>query len=144
MAMLAACSCLWSCGDPQLECGAEAVKGTVASMVRGRFLRVAGDAYPSSYDASKRAGLSKATRVTALDPRLLEWDATTGRLTCMARLVIEAPGPETDTNLRREAALRYRVTRDDDDTYFVEVAYAELMALFPARPSPGSKPESAP
>jgi len=63
---------LGSCGEPRLECGAEAVTGTLSSMVRDRVLRVAADGYPASYDADKRAALTKATRVTPRETKLVE------------------------------------------------------------------------
>ncbi len=142
--LFAACACLGSCGEPKLECGADAVTGTLSSMVRDRVLRVAADAYPSSFDAAKRATLTKATRVTPVDMKLVEWDKVRGRLACVARLVVDAPGPQTDTNLRRETQLRYRVMRDSGEVFLVEVAYADLMTAFPARATPisdtGSKP----
>ena len=122
-----------SCSEPRLECGADAVTGTLSSMVRDRVLRVAEDAYPPSLDASKRAALTKATRVTPTDMKLLEWDTVRGRLACVARLIVDAPGPEIDTNLRHETELRYRVTRDSDELFLVEVAYTDLMAAFPPR-----------
>jgi hypothetical protein len=144
ISLVLVCVCLCSCGDARLECGAGAVKGTVASLVRERFVRVAGDAYPSPYDASRRAWLGRATRVTTLEPRLVEWDAATGQLTCVARIVVEAPEPASDTSVRREAELRYRVTHDAGETFFVEVAYAELMALTMVRQASGRESRRAP
>jgi hypothetical protein len=129
----AACACLGSCSEPRLECGADAVTGTLSSMVRDRVLRVAEDGYPPSFDASKRAALTKATRVTPTDMKLLEWDTVHGRLACVARLIVDAPGPEVATNLRHETELRYRVTRDSDEMFLVEIAYTDLMAAFPPR-----------
>ena len=102
-------------------------------MVRDRVLRVAEDGYPPSLDASKRAALTKATRVTPIDMKLLEWDTVHGRLACVARLIVDAPGPEVVTNLRHETELRYRVTRDSDEMFLVEIAYTDLMAAFPPR-----------
>ena len=142
VALLVACACLVSCSDTRLGCGTDEVMGTLSSMVRARALRIAADAYPPSFDAAKRAALTKATRVTPRDTKLVEWDTTVGRLACVARVVVEAPGPDADTNVRSEADLRYRVTRDNDDTFFVEVTYADLMTLFPDRsaPRPGTTP----
>ena len=131
--LVAACTFLGSCGDPKLECGADAVMGTLSSMVRDRVLRVEADAYPSSFDAAKRLALTKATRITPRDTKLLEWDKSAGRLACVARVVIDAPGPGRYASLRSEAVLRYRVTRDDDEVFFVEVAFADLMNAFPSR-----------
>ena len=144
ISMILVSACLCSCGEQKLECGADAVIGTLSSMVRDRVLRVAADAYPASFDAAKRAALTKATRVTPVATKLIEWDATTGRLACLARLVVEAPGPEADTNLRSETELRYRVTRDDDETFFVEVAYAEMILLYPARAESGQQSRPVP
>jgi len=53
MILLSACLC--SCGEQKLECGADAVVGTLSSMVSERVLCVAADAYPASFDAAKRA-----------------------------------------------------------------------------------------
>ena len=142
--LFAACACVAACGESRLDCGADAVTGTLSSMVRDRVLRVAADAYPPTFDATKRAALTKATRVTPIDMKLLEWDTVRGRLECAARLVVDAPGPEVETNLRRETELRYRVTRDSDELFLVEVAYADLMAVFPptrgAATGAGAKP----
>ena len=107
--------------------------GTLSSIVRDRVLRVAEDSYPASFDAAKRAALTKATRVTPRATKLVEWDKSTGRLACIARMVVDAPGPEIATNHRSETELRYRVSRDDVDTFIVEVAYADIMALFPTQ-----------
>ena len=137
-----ACACLVSCSETKLECGTAAVMDTLSSMVRERALRVAADAYPPAFDAAKRAALTRATRVTPRDTKLVEWDASTGRLACVARVVVEAPGPDPGTNVRSQSDLRYRVTRDDDETFFVEVTYAELMNVFPARSGP--RPEARP
>jgi hypothetical protein len=109
------------------------VTGTLSSMVRQRVLRVTADAYPASFDAAKRMALTKATRVTPRDTKLVDWDKARGELMCVARVVVEAPGPEIDTNLRSETELHYRVTRDDAEVFFVEVAYADLMNVFSSR-----------
>ena len=131
--LFAACACLWSCGEQPLQCGTDAVMGTLSSIVRDRVLRVAADAYPPSFDREKRAALSKATRVTPRSTKLLEWDKVTGRLACAAHVGVDAPGPEFQTNLRRETVLPYRVSLDAVDTFLVEVAYTDMMTLFPAR-----------
>jgi hypothetical protein len=133
MALLIAIALLCSCGEPKLECGADAVMGTLSSMVRDRVLRVAADGYPASYDADKRAALSKATRVTPRETKLVEWDTKRGHLRCEARVVVDAPGPEVDTNQRHEAVLRYGVTRDTAELFLVEVAYDDLMRVYPPR-----------
>ena len=130
-ALLACLSFLY--GETKVECGAEAITGTLSSMVRERVLRVADDSYPATMNAARRAVLHKATRVTPGETKLLEWDANTGRLGCVARVVVDAPGPDLDTNLRSVAELRYRVTRDSDEVYLVEVGYADLMKAFPPR-----------
>jgi hypothetical protein len=141
--VFAACAWMGSCSEPKLECGANAVTGTLSSLVRDRVLRVAADAYPATMNPARRGALIRATRVTPREARLLEWNTSTGRLACIARVVVDAPGPDPDTNLRRETVLRYRVTRDDD-VFLVEVAYADLMAAFPSQPAPapgtGPKP----
>ena len=144
IALFAACACIASCGEQRLECGTDAVTGTLSSIVRDRVLRVAADGYPASFDAAKRAALTKATRVTSRTTTLLEWDKTTGRLACVARIVVEAPGPEVATNRRSEAELRYRVSRDDVDTFIVEVAYADMMTLFPTRTASEKRTTAAP
>jgi|SRR6516165_8031043 len=136
IAVAIASVCLCACGDQRVECGAEAVSGTVTSMVRDRVLRVAADSYPSTLDAAKRAKLIKATRVTAVEMRLIEWDTERGRLVCMATVVVDAPGPQMDTNLRREAKIPYRVMLDSGEVFLVEVSYADLMSIIPARATP--------
>ena len=61
-------------------------------MVRDRVRRVVEDGYPASFDAAKRARLTKATRVSPQTMRLVEWDANSGQLTCVARIVVAVPG----------------------------------------------------
>lgn len=134
--LLAACACLCSCAEQRLDCGADAVTGTLSSMVRDRVLLVAADAYPSTVDAARRQALTKATRVTPVEMKLVEWDAVRGRLACVATVVVDAPGPQMDTNLRREAKLPYRVMRDRGEVFLVEVAYADLVTIVPARTHP--------
>lgn len=141
VALVIASAWLCSCGEPKLECGADAVTGTLSSMVRDRVLRVASDGYPPTFDADKRAALTKATRVTPREARLVEWDKSRGHLHCEARVVVDAPGPEIDTNERHEAVLRYGVTRDAAEFFLVEVAYDDLMRVYPPRGR--SAPESA-
>ena len=136
ISLLLACAGLVSCGEQKVECGNDAVMGTLSSMVRVRLLRVIEDASPASFDAAKWAALTRATRIAPKAMRLLEWDAISGRLTCIARFVVDAPGPGPNANERSEIELRYRVTRDDEDTFFVEVGYTEMMSLFPARSIP--------
>jgi len=135
---------LCSCSETKLDCGAEAVTGTLSSMVRDRVLRVAADSYPSTIDAAKRAALTKATRVTPVDMKLVEWDTVRGRLACVATVVVDAPGPQLDTNLRREAKLPYRVMRDGAEVFLVEVSYADLMMIVPARVGPAAQAPSKP
>jgi hypothetical protein len=137
ISLLLACAGLVSCGEQKVECGNDAVMGTLSSMVRARLLRVMEDANPASLDAARRAALTRATRIAPKATRLLEWDAISGRLTCIARFVVDAPGPGPNANERSEIELRYRVTRDDGDTFFVEVGYTEMMSLFPARSDSG-------
>ena len=136
VAVAIASACLCACSEQRVECGAEAVSGTVTSMVRDRVLRVAADSYPTTLDAAKRAVLSKATRVTAVEMRLVEWDTERGRLVCMATVVVDAPGPAMDTNLRRVAKIPYRVMLDSGEVFLVEVSYADLMSIIPARATP--------
>jgi hypothetical protein len=136
IAIVLASACLGACSEQRLECGAEAVSGTLTSMVRDRVLLVAADSYPSTIDAAKRAALKKATRVTPVKMQLVEWDTDRGRLNCMATVVVDAPGPQMDTNLRREAKLPYRVMVDSGEIFLVEVSYADLVTIVPARPTP--------
>ena len=131
---------LCSCSEPKLECGADVVTGTLLSMVRERVLLVAADSYPATIDPSKRAALTKATRVTPVEMKLVEWDTVRGRLACIATVVVDAPGPQLDTNLRREAKLPYRVMRDGEEVFLVEVAYADLMTIVPPRAGPAAAP----
>ena len=78
----------------------------------------------------------EATYITA-DDAAHRWDAISGRLTCVARLVVIVPGPAPDTRQRSEIEVRYRVTRDDADTFLVEIGYDDMMSLFPVRAVPG-------
>ena len=142
--LILVCVTLGSCGEQQLQCGTDAVTGTLSSIVRDRVLRVASDAYPASFDVAKRAALTKATRVTPRTTKLVEWNKSTGRLACVARIVVDAPGPEIDTNRRSETELHYRVSRDDVDTFIVEVAYADMMTLFPTQAALEKKARAAP
>ena len=128
------CAALVACGEPKIECENSAVIGTLSSMVRDRVRRVVEDGYPASYDAAKRARLTKSTRVSPQTMRLVEWDANSGQLTCVARLVVAVPGSGRDATERTEIDLRYRVTRDAPDTYFVEVGYDEMMSILAVRP----------
>ena len=89
------CAALAGCGEPKLECESSAVIGTLSSMVRDRVRRVVEDGYPASYDAAKRARLTKATYVSPQKMRLVEWDANSGQLTCVARIVVAVPAPDT-------------------------------------------------
>ena len=132
MVVALAGAALCSCSEPKLECGADAVTHTLSSMVRDRVLLVAADSYPSTIDASKRAALTKATRVTPVEMKLVEWDTVRGRLACVATVVVDAPGPQMDTNLRHEAKLPYRVMRDSGEVFLVEVSYADLVTIVPA------------
>ena len=127
------CAALAACGEPRLECGSSAVIGTLSSMVRERVRRVVDDGYPPTFDAAKRAKLTKATYITPQAMRLVEWDAISGRLTCVARLVVIVPGPAPDTRQRSEIEVRYRVTRDGADTFLVEIGYDDMMSLYPVR-----------
>src|SRR5215831_7749439 len=133
IAVAIAGACLGACSEQRLECGADAVSGTLASMVRDRVLLVAADSYPASIDAAKRAALKKATRVTPVKMQLVEWDTDSGRLNCMATVVVDAPGPQLDTNLRHEAKLPYRVMVDSGEIFLVEVSYADLVMIVPVR-----------
>ena len=129
-----ACGALAGCGEPKIECGNSAVIGTLASMVRDRVRRVVEDGYPLSYDAAKRARLMRTMRVSPQAMRLVEWDANSGQLTCVARIVVAVPGSGRDATERMEIDLRYRVTGDPPDTFFVEVGYAEMMSILAVRP----------
>jgi len=130
------CAALAGCAEPKLECSSGAVIDTLSSMVRDRVRRVVDDAYPSTFDAAKRAKLTKATYITPRAMRLVEWDAISGRLTCIATLVVIAPGPASETRQRSEIEVRYRVTRDAADTFLVEIGYDDMMSLFPVRAMP--------
>jgi len=136
LCLLAPCVALVACGEPKLECGSSDVIGTLSSMVRDRVRRVVDDGYPATYDAAKRAKLTKSTLIAPQAMRLVEWDAIAGRLTCVARLAVIVPGTAPGARQRSEIEVRYRVTRDDADTFLVEIAYDDMMALFPARALP--------
>ena len=133
------CAALAGCGEPKIECENSAVIGTLSSMVRDRVRRVVEDGYPPSFDAAKRARLTKAMRVSPQTMRLVEWDANSGQLTCVARIVVAVPVPgrnATERTERTEIDHRYRVTRDNPDTFLVEVGYAEMMSILAVRPGP--------
>jgi hypothetical protein len=133
-----ACVFLAACGEPKIECENSAVIGTLSSMVRDRVRRVVEDGYPPSFDAAKRARLAKTLRVSPQTMRLVEWDANSGQLTCMARIVVAVPGSGRGAAAERtEIDLRYRVSRDPPDTFFVEVGYAEMMSILAVRPKSG-------
>ena len=130
---------LAGCGEPKIECENSAVIRTLSSMVRDRVRRVVEDGYPPSYDAAKRARLAKSMRVSPQAIRLVEWDANSGQLTCMARLRVAVPAPSgSNATQTTEIDVRYRVSRDPPDTFFVEVGYAEMMSILatPATSSP--------
>ena len=130
---VACASLLWCCAVPRLECGTDEVKAALTSMVREHFLRRALDTYALKLDAGKQARFAKAVRVTAQTPRLLAWDKTIGQLACVARMVIEAPGPENRPTTTGGAELAYRVTGGDDGRFFIEVAYVDLTGLLAFR-----------
>jgi hypothetical protein len=138
-----ACAYLAGCGEPKIECENSAVIGTLSSMVRDRVRRVVEDGYPPSFDAAKRARLARSMRVSPQTMRLVEWDANSGQLTCMARLVVAVPASSgrnaTETT---EIDLRYRVSGDPPDTFFVEVGYAEMMSILapPTKAAPQLEP----
>ena len=133
-----ACAIVAGCGEPKLECENSAVVGTLSSMVRDRVRRVVEDEYPPSYDAAKRARLAKSMRVSPQAMRLLEWDTNSGQLTCLAHLRVAVPASSgrsaTETT---EIDVRYRVTHDPPDTFFVEVGYAEMMSILAKPPQDG-------
>jgi hypothetical protein len=139
VSLLLACLGVAACGERRLECGNPDVTSTLSSMVRERLLRVMEDADPAAFDAARRAALAHRTQVSPQAARLVEWDAISGRLTCVALIVVDAPGSRPDADGSRGIELRYRVTRDDDDTFFVEVGYVEMMSLFPVRSVPGRR-----
>jgi hypothetical protein len=134
-----ACAIVAGCGEPRIECETSAVIDTLSSMVRARVRRVVEDGYPASYDAAKRARLAKSARVSPQAMRLVEWDANSGQLTCIARLRVAVPAASgrnaTETT---EIDVRYRVSHDPPDTFLVEVGYAEMMSIL--APPPRSAP----
>ena len=130
----AACAVLGSCGEPRIECESSAVIGTLSSMVRDRVRRVVEDRYPPSYDAAKRARLAKSMRVSPQTMRLVEWDANSGQLTCVARIAVAVPSPGRNAIETTEFDIRYRVSGDPPDTFFVEVGYADMMSILAVYP----------
>jgi hypothetical protein len=127
------CALLAACGEARIECENSAVIGTLSSMVRDRVRRVVEDGYPPSYDAAKRARLARSMRVSPQTMRLVEWDANSGQLTCVARLVVAIPASSGHNAMETtEIDLRYRVSGDPPDTFFVEVGYAEMMSILAA------------
>ena len=130
-----ACAIVASCGEPKIECENSAVIGTLSSMVRDRVRRVVEDRYPPSYDAAKRARLAKSMRVSPQTMRLLEWDANSGQLTCVARIAVAVPSSGRNATETTEFDIRYRVSGDPPDTFFVEVGYAEMMSILAVQPT---------
>ena len=134
-----ACAIVAGCGEPKIECENSAVIGTLSSMVRDRVRRVVEDGYPPSYDAATRARLAKSMRVSPQAIRLVEWDANSGQLTCMARLRVAVPASSgSNATETTEIDVRYRVSHDPPDTFLVEVGYAEMMSIL--APPPRSSP----
>ena len=132
-----AASLLCACGSRDVACGTDQVTGTLASLVREQYLRVAFDTVAYAYDAERKAAFKKATRVTVEDPRLLQWDQEFGRLACRARLIVDAPEGSDRPNAKTVFPLDYRVTMGDDGTVFVEVSFDALAAI--GAPHPGAR-----
>lgn len=120
---------LCGCGSQDVACGGDQVTGTLASLVREQYLRVAFDTVAYAYDAERKAAFKKATRVTVEEPRLLQWDQEFGRLACRARLIIDAPEGSGRPNAKTVVPLDYRVTMGQDGAFFVEVSFEALAAI---------------
>ena len=130
-----ACALAGGGGEPRIECENSDVIGTLSSMVRDRVRRVVEDGYPPSYDAATRARLAKSTRVSPQTMRLVEWDASSGQLTCMARLRVDVPASSgRGATATTEIDVRYRVSDDPPDKFLVEVGYAEMMSILASPP----------
>ena len=124
---------LYACAEARLGCGTDQVTSTLASMVRGHFLRVALDTYAVALDAKNRARLANTLQVTVHDARVVGWDTATGRLTCVGTVVIEAPGLEDRSTAQDGADLAYQVSAGNDGQFLVEVAYPNLIVLLAHR-----------
>ncbi|NDP41375.1 MAG: hypothetical protein GZ089_01435 [Aromatoleum sp.] len=127
---------LGACGEPRLECGTAEIQDTVSSIVRDQVLRIISDSAPLPTDARRNAMASKATKVTLRNARLIEWDKSRGQLACSASIVIAAPGTGGGWSVETTAELRYRVTRGDQEAFFVRVPYPDLMAVLATRTGP--------
>ena len=54
----------------------------------------------------------------------------------MTNIALPRERPAPDARQRSEIEVRYRVTRDDADTFLVEIGYDDMMSLFPVRAVP--------
>jgi hypothetical protein len=141
-AMAAACTALVGCAPPGVECGADAVRETLARMTRDRAMQVVADSFPPPAGTRGKAALAAATRVSVEAPRLLLWEKDEGRLNCVASVVIRAPLGERASVVTLRSELEYRVMGGSGERFFVEIAYADLMRLVPVRDA-GAPPARA-
>jgi len=133
LAVAAACTGIVGCSPPAIECGADAVRETLARMTRDRAMQVVADSFPPPAGTRGKVALAAATRVSVEAPRLLLWEKGEGRLNCVASVVIRAPLGERASVVTVRTELEYRVMGGSGERFFVEIAYADLMNLLPAR-----------
>jgi hypothetical protein len=130
VSLVAACAALAGCGPPPLDCEADAVRRTLTSMARTRVVQVVGDSLPPRAHGAGRAALAAATRISIEAPRLVLWEKTEGRLSCVADVVVEAPVGARRSVVKARTQIHYRVMGGHADAFMVEIAYADLMSLF--------------
>jgi hypothetical protein len=130
---VAACTGLFGCAPPPLDCGADAVRETLGRMTRDRAKQVVADSFAPPAGTRGKAALAAATRVSIEAPRLLLWEKDEGRLNCVASVVIRAPMGERASVVTVRKELAYRVMGGSGERFFVEIAYADLLNVLPAR-----------
>ena len=133
LAVTAACTALGGCAPPMLDCGADAVRETLGRMTRDRAMQVVADSFPPPAGTRGKAALAAATRVSIEAPRLRLWEKDEGRLSCVASVVIRAPLGKRASVVTVRTELGYRVMGGNGERFLVEIAYADLMNLLPAR-----------
>ncbi len=131
LALVAACLALSGCGPETIDCSADAVKTTLASMGRERVVQLAVDSDPAPARGAREAALATATRVAIEAPRLIEWEKAEGRLKCVADLVVEAPVGAKGALARTRTRIHYRVMSASPAFFMVEIAYGDLLNVFP-------------
>lgn len=132
-AVVMACAALAGCSSAAPDCGADAVKKTLATMTRDRAMQVVADSFAPPRGPGKLA-LAASTRISIETPRLVLWEKDAGRLNCVADVVVAAPVGARASVVTVRTELNYRVMGGHGDAFFVEIAYADLMNVLPVRP----------